>query len=123
MNERVTSTPAPLCGCSRPLVETIRCCTRCGHDLAGEEYALSPRAQRMAGAIADLVLERLEQKARAHPDKKQGARNDLKGQLALDAPACTCPSPLVVDETPRVPTSPPLPGPDRRCVRCGRRAA
>jgi hypothetical protein len=59
VNERVTGEPTPLCACLRPLVSEARQCARCGRELAGTEFALSPKAQRMADAIAARVVERL----------------------------------------------------------------
>jgi hypothetical protein len=74
---------------------------------------LTPAAQEFADQIAEQTASRVAPMLRKLVDDA----------LADWAPVCGCPSPLIVDESPRLPTSPPLPGPDRRCVRCGRRAA
>jgi hypothetical protein len=74
--------------------------------------ALSPAAEELAVQVAAMVAENIEPRLRKLVDDA----------FADWAPVCSCANPVVVDESPRVPTCPPLPGPDRRCVKCGRRA-
>ena len=75
--------------------------------------ALSPAAEELAVQIAAMVTESIEPRL----------RKLVVDALADWAPQCSCGTPVIVDEAPRVATCPPLPGPDRRCVKCGRRAS
>jgi hypothetical protein len=83
MTERASTATAPLCGCSRPLVEELRSCVRCGHELAASEFELSPRAQRMARLIAEYAIEMLDERERTNGGR-QGARTDLIQRKQLE---------------------------------------
>jgi hypothetical protein len=77
MNERATGESAALCGCSRPLVDEIKSCVRCGHEIGSTEFALNPRAIRLARLIAEYVVElQSEREQRKRGPKPKAERID-----------------------------------------------